>query len=89
MRLIEIDPKTKSPDTQYRLPQKPVAPRAPRPKSTPTLPIIKPIKPLPPTEALIAALKQQIADIKKRIAALQANARNQKAVQRLSERRSH
>lgn len=79
MRLIEIDPKTKSPIDQYRYPQKPVAPRAPRPKSAATLPVIKPIKPMTPTEALIVALKQQIADIKKRIAALQANARNIKS----------
>jgi hypothetical protein len=67
MRLIEIDPNTKAPTTQYNFPEKPTAPRAPKPKSAATLPTIKPIKPMTPSEALIASLKKQIQRINQRI----------------------
>lgn len=70
MRLNEIDPRATAKAKTHSLPQKPMAPRPPRPKSATALRTIKPIKHMSPKEALIHSLKQQIVQIKKRIAAV-------------------
>jgi hypothetical protein len=74
MRLIEINPRATEKAETHSRPQKAMAPRASRPKSATALRTIKPIKPMSPKEALIHSLKQQIVQIKKRIAAVQASA---------------
>ena len=74
MRLIEIDPNTKAPTTQYSFPEKPTAPKppkAPRAAKAPVKPKAKMIKPLPPDKAMVASLRQQIDRMREKIKLVQ------------------
>lgn len=74
MRLIEIDPHTNLPSTQYSFPEKPTTPLAPNPPKAAKAsvkPKAKMIKPLPPNQAMVASLRQQIDRLREKIKTVQ------------------
>jgi hypothetical protein len=73
MRLSEIDPKVKSPTTQYNfaeVPRVPEPPKAPTAGKAPIKPKAKMIKALPPDKAMVASLQQKMKSLRDRLKAV-------------------